>query len=51
VPAHEKGAVAQTLTHQLQFVEQALMLMSELEPAHQVFMIGTTNHMDNIVNG
>ena len=34
--------------HQLQFVEQALMLMSQLEPAHQVFLIGTTNHIDNI---
>jgi transitional endoplasmic reticulum ATPase len=34
--------------HQLQFVEQALMLMSQLAPAHQVFLIGTTNHIENI---
>ena len=34
--------------HQLQFVEQALMLMSQLDPANQVFLIGTTNHIDNI---
>jgi len=34
--------------HQLQFVEQALMLMSQLEPANRVFLIGTTNHIDNI---
>jgi transitional endoplasmic reticulum ATPase len=34
--------------HQLQFVEQALMLMSQLEPAHQIFLIGTTNHIENI---
>jgi transitional endoplasmic reticulum ATPase len=34
--------------HQLQFVEQALMLMSQLDPGNQVFLIGTTNHPDNI---
>jgi transitional endoplasmic reticulum ATPase len=34
--------------HQLQFVDQALMLMSELEPANQVFLVGTTNHPDGI---
>ena len=34
--------------HQLQFVEQALMLMSQLDPGNQVFLIGTTNHPDHI---
>jgi SpoVK/Ycf46/Vps4 family AAA+-type ATPase len=34
--------------HQLQFVEQALMLMSQLDPGNQVFLVGTTNHIDNI---
>ena len=34
--------------HQLQFVEQGLMLMSQLDPGNQVFLIGTTNHIDNI---
>ena len=34
--------------HQIQFVEQALMLMSQLDPGNQVFLIGTTNHIDNI---
>jgi hypothetical protein len=34
--------------HQIQFVEQALMLMSQLDPNNQVFLIGTTNHIDNI---
>jgi transitional endoplasmic reticulum ATPase len=34
--------------HQLQFVEQALMLMSQLDPGNQVFLIGTTNHIENI---
>jgi transitional endoplasmic reticulum ATPase len=34
--------------HQLQFVEQALMLMSQLDPGNQVFLIGTSNHLDNI---
>jgi transitional endoplasmic reticulum ATPase len=34
--------------HQIQFVEQALMLMSQLNPGNQVFLVGTTNHIDNI---
>ena len=34
--------------HQIQFVEQALMLMSQLDPGNQVFLVGTTNHIDNI---
>jgi transitional endoplasmic reticulum ATPase len=34
--------------HQIQFVEQALMLMSQLDPGNQVFLIGTTNHIDDI---
>jgi transitional endoplasmic reticulum ATPase len=34
--------------HQIQFVEQALMLMSQLDPGNQVFLIGTTNHIENI---
>ncbi|HLH32365.1 MAG TPA: AAA family ATPase [Terriglobia bacterium] len=34
--------------HQQQIVEQALMLMSQLDPGNQVFLIGTTNHIDCI---
>jgi cell division protease FtsH len=34
--------------HQIQFVEQGLVLMSQLDPGNQVFLIGTTNHSDNI---
>jgi transitional endoplasmic reticulum ATPase len=34
--------------HQIQFVEQGLMLMSQLDPGNQVFLIGTTNHIENI---
>jgi transitional endoplasmic reticulum ATPase len=34
--------------HQIQLVEQVLMLMSQLDPGNQVFLIGTTNHIDNI---
>jgi len=34
--------------HQLQFVEQGLMLMSQLDPGNQVFLVGTTNHIENI---
>jgi len=34
--------------HQVQFVDQALTLMSQLEPANQVFLIGTTNRPDGI---
>lgn len=41
----QNGFLAQ---HQIQFVEQGLMLMSELEPGSRVFLIGTTNHLDSI---
>ena len=34
--------------HQQQIVEQALMLMSQLDPGNQVFLVGTTNHIDSI---
>jgi SpoVK/Ycf46/Vps4 family AAA+-type ATPase len=34
--------------HQQQIVEQALMLMSQLDPGNQVFLVGTTNHIDEI---
>jgi transitional endoplasmic reticulum ATPase len=34
--------------HQQQIVEQALMLMSQLDPGNQVFLVGTTNHIDKI---
>ena len=34
--------------HQIQLVEQALMLMSQLDPGNQVFLVGTTNHIDHI---
>jgi len=34
--------------HHVQLVEQALMLMSQLDPGNQVFLVGTTNHIDNI---
>ena len=34
--------------HQIQLVEQALMLMSQLDPGSQVFLIGTTDHIDNL---
>jgi len=34
--------------HQQQIVDQALMLMSQLDPGNQVFLIGTTNHIDCI---
>jgi transitional endoplasmic reticulum ATPase len=34
--------------HQIQFVEQALILMSQLDPGNQVFVVGTTNHVENI---
>jgi transitional endoplasmic reticulum ATPase len=32
--------------HDVQLVEQALMEITGLEPAHNVFLIGTTNHID-----
>jgi len=34
--------------HQIQLVDQALILMSQLDPANQVFLVGTTNHVDDI---
>ena len=34
--------------HQIQLVEQALMLMSQLDPGNQVFLVGTTNHIEHI---
>jgi transitional endoplasmic reticulum ATPase len=34
--------------HHIQLAEQALMLMSQLDPSNQVFLVGTTNHIDNI---
>ena len=34
--------------HQIQFVEQGLMLMSQLDPGNQVFLVATTNHIENI---
>lgn len=34
--------------HDIQVVEQARSLISELEPNHNVFLIGTTNHLNNI---
>jgi transitional endoplasmic reticulum ATPase len=34
--------------HDIQLVEQARSLISELEPQHNVFLIGTTNHLGSI---
>ena len=34
--------------HDIQLVEQARSLISDLEPQHNVFLIGTTNHLDSI---
>jgi transitional endoplasmic reticulum ATPase len=34
--------------HQVQIVDQALILMSQLDPGNQVFLIGTTNHPDHV---
>jgi transitional endoplasmic reticulum ATPase len=34
--------------HDVQLVEQALIEITKLEPAHNVFLIGTTNHIDQI---
>ena len=34
--------------HDIQLVEQARSLISELEPQHNVFLIGTTNNLDSI---
>jgi transitional endoplasmic reticulum ATPase len=34
--------------HDIQLVEQARSLINELEPQHNVFLIGTTNHLDGI---
>ena len=38
----------QLTAHDVQLVEQALMEITGLEPAHNVFLIGTTNHIDQI---
>lgn len=42
---HNNGLQSQ---HDIQLVEQARSLISELEPQHNVFLIGTTNHLDSI---
>ena len=34
--------------HDIQLLEQARTLISDLEPQHNVFLIGTTNHLENI---
>ncbi|MBV9081866.1 MAG: AAA family ATPase, partial [Acidobacteriaceae bacterium] len=34
--------------YQQQIVDQALMLMSQLDPGNQIFLIATTNHIDDI---
>jgi len=34
--------------HDIQLVEQARSLIGELDPQHNVFLIGTTNHLDSI---
>jgi transitional endoplasmic reticulum ATPase len=34
--------------HDVQLVEQARSLISDLEPQHNVFLVGTTNHLDSI---
>ena len=34
--------------HDIQLVEQARSLISELEPQHNVFLVGTTNHLGSI---
>jgi SpoVK/Ycf46/Vps4 family AAA+-type ATPase len=34
--------------HQIQLVEQALILMSQLDPGNQVFLVGTTNYIEHI---
>ena len=34
--------------HDIQLVEQARSLISDLDPHHNVFLIGTTNHLDSI---
>jgi transitional endoplasmic reticulum ATPase len=40
-----QGPVVQ---HDVQLVEQALIEISSLKPEHNVFLIGTTNHLDRI---
>jgi transitional endoplasmic reticulum ATPase len=35
-------------THDTQLVEQCRTEISQLEPAHNVFLIGTTNHLEQI---
>jgi transitional endoplasmic reticulum ATPase len=37
--------------HDIQLVEQARSLISEMEPQHNVFLIGTTNHLGSIDAG
>jgi transitional endoplasmic reticulum ATPase len=34
--------------HDIQLVEQARSLISDLEPQHNVFLVGTTNHLDSV---
>jgi SpoVK/Ycf46/Vps4 family AAA+-type ATPase len=34
--------------HDIQLVEQARSLISDLEKPHNVFLIGTTNHLDSV---
>jgi transitional endoplasmic reticulum ATPase len=34
--------------HDIQLLDQARTLISDLEPQHNVFLIGTTNHLENI---
>ncbi len=38
----------QTNQHDIQLVEQALIEISALKSGHQVFLVGTTNHLDQI---
>ncbi|MCC6591041.1 MAG: ATP-binding protein [Bryobacterales bacterium] len=40
--------IGQLNQHDVQLVEQALIEISALRPEHQVFLIGTTNHLDRI---
>jgi transitional endoplasmic reticulum ATPase len=38
----------QLSAHDVQLVEQALMEITKLEPAHNVLLIGTTDHLDQV---
>lgn len=40
-----QGPVGQ---HDVQLVEQALIEISSLKPAHNVFLVGTTNYLDRV---